>query len=268
MSFFNFFLPLFFFHVFLQNYLSRKNVDTDYKKLKRKFTKNSYIALIQNCKNLISKLNYEKKTFWTSYQLNKPYSIEADNSKKKIVAEYINKNKPNKVIDLGSNNGEYSFISIENGAHQVVGYEIDQNLVNQSYRYAKKNNLNFIPLVFDALNPSTNSGWEENERLGFLSRAKSDVTISLAFIHHICIANNVPLDYFVNFLFNISSKGLLEFVPKEDPMVQKMIKFKGDIFPSYSLENLLNLISANGGKIIKLHEIANSKRSLIEYDFR
>ena len=51
-------------------------------------------------------------------------------------------------------------------------------------------------------------------------------------------------------------------------MVQKMIKFKGDIFPSYSLENLLNLISANGGKIIKLHEIANSKRSLIEYDFR
>ena len=42
-----------------------------------------------------------------------------------------------------------------------------QNLVNQSYRYAKKNNLNFIPLVFDALNPSTNSGWEENERLGF-----------------------------------------------------------------------------------------------------
>ena len=41
-----------------------------------------------------------KKTFWTSYQLNKPYSIEADNSKKKIVAEYINKNKPNKVIVL------------------------------------------------------------------------------------------------------------------------------------------------------------------------
>jgi hypothetical protein len=163
LNFSHFLSPSIFFHVFLNNYLNQKKVETNYKKLNRKFTKNSYITLIQNCKNLISKLDYKKNTFWTSYRLNKPYSIEADNSKKKIVAEYIKKIKPTKVIDLGSNNGEYSFISLENGAHKAVGYEIDQNLVNQSYRHAKKNNLNFIPLVFDALNPPSNSGGGENE---------------------------------------------------------------------------------------------------------
>ena len=128
-------------------------------------------------------------------------------------------------------------------------------------------NLNFIPIVFDALNPSTNSGWNENERQGFSKRAKADITLSLAFIHHICIANNVPLDYFLDFMINISPKGLLEFVPKEDPMVQKMIKFKGDIFPEYNLKNLINLISQKGGRVLRSHYIDNSNRSFIEYDF-
>lgn len=267
LSFINFFSPSIFFHVFLQNYLNQRSFDKEYKKIKTKFNKNSYITLIQNCKNLISKLYYKKKTFWTEYHAIKPYSNQANNSKKKIVAEYISKNKPNKVVDLGCNNGEYSFISLENGASQVLGYEIDQNLVNESYKYAKGKNLNFIPIVFDALNPSTNSGWNENERQGFSKRAKADITLSLAFIHHICIANNVPLDYFLDFMINISPKGLLEFVPKEDPMVQKMIKFKGDIFPEYNLKNLINLISQKGGRVLRSHNIDNSNRSLIEYDF-
>ena len=68
-------------------------------------------------------------------------------------------------------------------------------------------------------------------------------------------------------MINISPKGLLEFVPKEDPMVQKMIKFKGDIFPEYNLKNLINLISQKGGRVLRSHNIDNSNRSLIEYDF-
>ena len=37
----NFFSPSIFFHVYLQDYLNQKNVNTNYKKLKKKFSKNS-----------------------------------------------------------------------------------------------------------------------------------------------------------------------------------------------------------------------------------
>ena len=46
-----------------------------------------------------------------------------------------------------------------------------------------------------------------------------------------------------------------------------MIKFKDDIFPEYNLKNLINLISQKGGRVLRSHNIDNSNRSLIEYDF-
>ena len=39
-----------------------------------------------------------------------------------------------------------------------------------------------------------------------------------------------------------------------EKILDQKIKFKGDIFLEYILDNLLNLVSANNRKVFKLHK--------------
>ena len=54
-------------------------------------------------------------------------------------------------------------------------------------------------------------------------RAKADAVLALAFQHHLTIAKNIPLDQTINWILDIAPKGLIEFVPKEDSTVKKML---------------------------------------------
>ena len=69
--------------------------------------------------------------------------------------------------------------------------------------------------------------------------------ICLAFIHHICIKNNVPLNQFIHYFFCFSKNILIEFVPKDDPMVKSMLEFKPNIAEDYNIENFKNIIRNN-----------------------
>ena len=66
--------------------------------------------------------------------------------------------------------------------------------------------------------------------------------LALAFEHHLAIAKNIPLDQLIKWLLNIAPKGLIEFVPKNDQTIKKMLLLKGDIFKDYNEENFKNLI--------------------------
>ncbi len=56
--------------------------------------------------------------------------------------------------------------------------------------------------------------------------------------------------------------GVVEFVPKEDPMVQRLLQMREDIFPNYSLENFL--IELKGYALVERIESVNG-RQLIWY---
>jgi hypothetical protein len=51
---------------------------------------------------------------------------------------------------------------------------------------------------------------------------------------------------------------VVEFVPKEDPMVQTMLKLREDIFPDYSLERFLDCLSAHA--TVKRIEAVNGRQ--------
>ena len=80
-------------------------------------------------------------------------------------------------------------------------------------------------------------GWNGIERKSLISRSKFDGIIALALIHHLAIAKNIPLTQVLNWLTSLAPKGLIEFVPKDDPTTQIMLKLKGDIFPDYTENN-------------------------------
>jgi hypothetical protein len=61
------------------------------------------------------------------------------------------------------------------------------------------------------------------------------MVLALAFIHHLAISNNLPLDKIAYFFSSICSGSIvIEFVPKSDSQVQRLLSAREDIFPDYT----------------------------------
>ena len=106
------------------------------------------------------------------------------------------------------------------GAGRVVGFDFDQQALDRAFMRAEAESLDFLPLFLDALNPSPDQGWRQAERAGFAARARPDALLALAFAHHLAIGRNVPLAQTVAWLTGLAPRGVIEFVPKNDPTVQ------------------------------------------------
>jgi ribosomal protein L11 methylase PrmA len=235
---------------------------------KKKFSKRSFVAILSQLRKFIIGLQDNKNiSTWDDYSKNNSYSIEDKNKKKDCVIQFCKKNNFKIIADLGCNNGEYSILSVKNGCKKVIGFDFDINAIDEAYRNSSKDNLDFLPLHFDASNPSPNIGWNQKERYGFLERANFDAIIALAFEHHLSIAKNIPLHDVVKWLVSLAPRGLIEFVPKNDETIKKMLEFKGDIFPDYNEENFEKYLSENC-RIISKNIISKSKRTLYEYEYK
>lgn len=153
---------------------------------------------------------------------------------------------------------------MRNDINYVVGLDYDPISIDRAFNTFGNKQKNFLPLIFDATNPSANIGWNETERKSFNERANFDGLLALAFEHHLAIAKNIPLKDTVNWLIQLAPKGLIEFVPKNDETIQKMLKFKGDIFPDYNEENFKYFIEKKA-KIVSIKEVTSSGRKIYEY---
>jgi hypothetical protein len=79
-------------------------------------------------------------------------------------------------------------------------------------------------------------GWANRERDSFGSRGPADLVLALALIHHLAISNNVPLPQLADFFAATGKWLVIEFVPKSDSQVQKLLASREDIFPNYTRE--------------------------------
>ena len=57
--------------------------------------------------------------------------------------------------------------------------------------------------------------------------------LALALIHHVVITANIPLREFVEWLAELGADLIIEFVSKQDPMVEKLLRNKADIYTDY-----------------------------------
>ena len=93
-----------------------------------------------------------------------------------------------------------------------------------------------MPLLGDIVDPSPALGWANAERRSLLDRADADVVLALALVHHLAIGRNVPLPLMADLFARLARDVIVEFVPKEDPMVRRLLATRRDVFPDYSLE--------------------------------
>src|SRR5690606_17939021 len=83
-------------------------------------------------------------------------------------------------------------------------------------------------------NPSAGLGWANRERMARTDRGAPDAIMALALVHHLALANNVPLTMIAALFASIAPLLVVEFVPKTDSQVQRLIGSRKDIFPDYT----------------------------------
>ncbi len=170
---------------------------------------------------------------WGHYQAINTYSETEEATKRRFIRDFVGTTRPQQLLDLGCNTGEYAELALAAGARSVIGYDADPGALAAAYARAKSKQLNFLPLYLDAANPSPDQGWDQSERKGFKARVSADAVLALAFVHHLVIGSNLPLGEVVSWLVGLAPRGVIEFVPKSDPTVQKMLEFREDIFFDY-----------------------------------
>ncbi|MEW5819696.1 MAG: SAM-dependent methyltransferase [Cyanobacteriota bacterium] len=227
-----------------------------------KMSKFKLLALVDNLETSIKKLKYTPVgTEWAEYYEITNYSDKALIHKKEIVTKFIEDIKPDKVWDLGANRGEFSRISANKGIF-TISADIDPASVEKNYlECLKKKERNILPLVLDLTNPSPALGWHNKERLTFFERGPVNTVLALALIHHLAISNNLPLNTIAEFFSQICTNLIIEFVPKVDSQVQKILSTRKDIFPDYTLACFENEFS-NYFDIIEAKKVDESERVL------
>jgi SAM-dependent methyltransferase len=223
-------------------------------------------AQVFNLKRLRSRLMklaaaLNPRSEWTSYTETCTYDDIAEKAKKDLVRDFLRANRPAQVLDLGCNQGDYSFIAAESGA-RVLAADSDPQVLEQLYRRLRQKPSPITPLVADVANPSPAIGFRNEERTRFLDRAESDCLLALALVHHLLVSANLSLEAIRDLFGDLTrTYAVVEFVPTHDPMFQRLIKFRVNLFQSLSIETFRSVFSKRF-QVVKEAPIPSSPRTL------
>lgn len=229
----------------------------------RKLPRIGYEQILYGLRKWIAGLEIksDNKTVWQDYATDNSYADDEAVKKREFVAEFAREVKPELIFDIGCNTGDYSAAALENGAGLAIGFDFDHGALDYGFRRAQERSLNFLPLHLDAANPSPNQGWAQSERQGLRERAKGDAVMGLALIHHLAVAKNLPLAGVIEWLIDMAPQGVIEFVPKTDPMVQRLLQIREDIFDDYDQASFEQHL-ASRARTVKSVKVSSRGRTL------
>jgi ribosomal protein L11 methylase PrmA len=183
-------------------------------------------------------------TEWADYTEHTNYGQAASDGKDRLVREYLETAGGATVIDLGANTGRFSAIAAGLG-RTVIAPDIDPAAVERHYRSIRSSGeAAILPLLLDLMNPSPASGWALAERASIFDRLRADVLMALALIHHLAIARNVPLSMVASVFATMAPVAIVEWVPKEDSQVQRLLATRQDIFSTYTMDGFREAFGA------------------------
>lgn len=203
-------------------------------------------------------------TEWGGYYSDTNYIDQSMRHKEEVVSGFITKCKPSafpSAADFGANTGKFSRLAADKGFF-VLSHDVDEVAVDKNYReMSSSGEGSILPLLLDLTNPSPALGWANTERSSFIERQRVDVGMALAIIHHIAISNNVPLDSIAKLFATICRSLIIEFVPKSDSQVKRLLATREDVFPEYNQTDFERIFQ-NHFKIVEAVQIENSERTM------
>lgn len=240
-------------HAASQQRYADKTVEKE--SISRQMSKTAFLGLIDSLKRTTAKLTWSPEgTEWGEYYEDTNYTEQSHEHKQSLVKEFLEIAMPKRVWDMGANTGVFSRIASQKDI-ETIAFDIDPSAVEKNYLQIKsQKEKNHTPLLLDLTNPSPSGGWQNQERQSLIERGPTDLVMALALIHHLAISNNVPLDLIAEQFSQLSPWLIIEFIPKEDSQVNRLLATREDIFPNYTIEGFEQTFS-------KLYRI-NSKEHI------
>ena len=198
-------------------------------------SRNALVGLVNSLTKAVEKQEWEPPpSAWRDYYAAKEsYSDEALAHKEELVAKVLADAAPATVWDLGANTGRFSRLAANAGA-SVVSLEMDPSAVELNWRQVVDyGDTAVLPLVCDLSNPTPAQGWGHRERESLTDRGPVDLALALALIHHLAIGGNVPLGDVAGWFSQLCERLVIEWIPKDDPMVKRLLASREDVFADY-----------------------------------
>ena len=201
----------------------------------RRISKAGLLGIIDSLRRSVDALSWQPRgTEWGDYYDDTNYSSSAEDHKAELVAEFVEMIQPRMVWDLGANTGRFSRICSERDILTVAA-DIDPAAVDKNYQEVRKTRqTRMLPLVMDLTNPTPALGWSSEERMSLTQRGPVDMAMALALVHHLAISNNVPLPDIARYFRSLCQKLIVEFIPKPDSQVKRLLSTREDIFHDYT----------------------------------
>jgi 2-polyprenyl-3-methyl-5-hydroxy-6-metoxy-1,4-benzoquinol methylase len=200
---------------------------------------------------------------WANYTTENNYSPETFSQKERLVDAILAEYSPKRVLDVGCNTGHFSAMCARHGA-QVVGIDYDPVVVGATWREARRQNLDILPLVVDLTRPSPGIGWRNQECPSFLTRAAGafDFVLMLAVLHHMVVTERVPLRDVLALAAQLTTDlVLIEFVGPEDSMFKRLVRGREELHRGLTSE-AFEAACKEHFQIVRVHRIENSHRRL------
>ncbi|MCX7835747.1 MAG: SAM-dependent methyltransferase [bacterium] len=255
--------PSVYLHIQMHAKYQNKYADaTDIQRAKQiRLTKNSHLGLVSNLRNVISHLRLPKEfTEWGDYYHHTNYTDRAIQFKYNYLERFSQQSIVESVCDFGANNGYFSRIFSKRGI-LTIALDIDPLAIESCYLSSKDSKENLYPMIIDLTNPDPSIGWHCEERQSIFERLHMDLGLALALIHHLTISNNIPFEKTAKMFSDACKQLIIEFVPKSDSKVKKLLATREDIFPHYD-QNHFEQVYSNHFEILEKTAIPESERFL------
>jgi ribosomal protein L11 methylase PrmA len=257
-------IPSLFFYIHAHALAQRRSgSSTPHKRIAQgKFGLDAFKTMINHLRETVSGLKWAVgRTRWSGYSAQELVESEYFRSKHKIISEFVDSVKPQSAWDLGANTGLMSRLLSSRGV-SVISMDADYGAIEKNYQETKTmGETRVLPLVIDLNNPSPALGWSNEERQSLFERGRPDLILCLALIHHLAIGNNLPLRMVAKLFHGLTSWLIIEFIPKSDPNLQKMMTLREDIFTTYDEQNFVKDFQQYF-EMIRKEKVANSDRVL------
>jgi SAM-dependent methyltransferase len=240
----------------------RRYADKPVRAPRGRFGPRALQGLVESLGSTVRRLQWRPRgTEWAEYYRQTNYSDAAIAHKEELVGRFLEICAPRTVWDLGANTGRFGRIASGRGIDTVAS-DIDPAAVEIAYLEARRRaDAHLLPLLSDLTNPSPAQGWAHDERMSLLERGPADLALALALVHHLAISNNVPLDRLARFFARTARALVIEFVPKSDSQVQRLLATREDVFPDYRRDTFEAAFTAEF-EIAATEPVRESQRTL------
>ena len=194
------------------------------------FSADLILANVKKLRSLIDALGAsESVSTWSEYTTCEHVGRDRD-AKTEFLQGLLERHRPERLLDLGANDGHFSLMAARHGAH-AMAVDGDERVLDDLYRRSRGESLSVV--MTDLANPSPSQGWAGRERSSLLERTRPDMVVAYGLIHHLIYTASIPPQSVVEWLRAFDCPVALEFVSPEDEMVAKLTanKLEDELHP-------------------------------------